>query len=213
MTSPSYNKRSWWWKIADTRTLWPTLEVTCAETNYGYAWSSAGEVHCRTSITVRATPPVMWHFNLERYICYPSIAITQFSFTLFHSPCRVIWVHTHIRTTQMWILPGFSYNYVSIIMLSWICADEFPLSFFIIVIGPLQERQIGYMCRETLRGLEYLHRMGKMHRDIKVRQEVLHNINYQLLPWLVSYINDYDTVQYCDSCQHCSCFFREPIFS
>nr|XP_045591860.1 mitogen-activated protein kinase kinase kinase kinase 3-like isoform X9 [Procambarus clarkii] len=35
------------------------------------------------------------------------------------------------------------------------------------IIGPLQERQIGYMCRETLRGLEYLHRMGKMHRDIK----------------------------------------------
>ncbi|CAL4059903.1 unnamed protein product, partial [Meganyctiphanes norvegica] len=35
------------------------------------------------------------------------------------------------------------------------------------VTGPLQERQIGYMCRETIRGLEYLHRMGKMHRDIK----------------------------------------------
>ncbi|XP_063589134.1 mitogen-activated protein kinase kinase kinase kinase 5-like isoform X2 [Penaeus indicus] len=35
------------------------------------------------------------------------------------------------------------------------------------ITGPLQERQIGYMCRETLRGLEYLHRMGKMHRDIK----------------------------------------------
>ncbi|XP_066987131.1 mitogen-activated protein kinase kinase kinase kinase 3 isoform X7 [Macrobrachium rosenbergii] len=35
------------------------------------------------------------------------------------------------------------------------------------ITGPLQERHIGYMCRETLRGLEYLHRMGKMHRDIK----------------------------------------------
>lgn len=57
--------------------------------------------------------------------------------------------------------------YVSI-FLQLICMWH-PLS----VIGPLQERQIGYMCRETLRGLEYLHRMGKMHRDIKVRISVV----------------------------------------
>ena len=36
------------------------------------------------------------------------------------------------------------------------------------VTGPLTERQIGCVCRETLSGLSYLHSMAKMHRDVKV---------------------------------------------
>ena len=38
---------------------------------------------------------------------------------------------------------------------------------FFTVSGPLSEKQIAFMSRETLQGLVYLHTMGKMHRDIK----------------------------------------------
>ncbi|XP_046810865.1 mitogen-activated protein kinase kinase kinase kinase 3-like [Lucilia cuprina] len=52
----------------------------------------------------------------------------------------------------------------------WICMEYCgggSLQDIYQVTGPLTEQQIAYMCRETLKGLEYLHSMGKMHRDIK----------------------------------------------
>uniref|UniRef100_A0A4W5LIV1 non-specific serine/threonine protein kinase n=1 Tax=Hucho hucho TaxID=62062 RepID=A0A4W5LIV1_9TELE len=44
--------------------------------------------------------------------------------------------------------------------------------------GPLNERQIAYVCRETLQGLHHLHETGKMHRDIKVMYRILLNVKH-----------------------------------
>uniref|UniRef100_A0A147BRX9 Mitogen-activated protein kinase kinase kinase kinase n=1 Tax=Ixodes ricinus TaxID=34613 RepID=A0A147BRX9_IXORI len=52
----------------------------------------------------------------------------------------------------------------------WICMEYCgggSLQDIYHITGPLGEQQIAYMCRETLKGLAYLHYMGKMHRDVK----------------------------------------------
>lgn len=52
----------------------------------------------------------------------------------------------------------------------WICMEYCgggSLQDIYHITGPLSEKQIAFMSRETLQGLSYLHSMGKMHRDIK----------------------------------------------
>jgi len=52
----------------------------------------------------------------------------------------------------------------------WICMEYCggsSLQDIYHISGPLTEKQIAFMSRETLQGLAYLHSMGKMHRDIK----------------------------------------------
>ncbi|XP_037080659.1 LOW QUALITY PROTEIN: mitogen-activated protein kinase kinase kinase kinase 5-like, partial [Pollicipes pollicipes] len=52
----------------------------------------------------------------------------------------------------------------------WICMEYCgggSLQDIYHITGPLTEPQIACVCRETLRGLSYLHTMGKMHRDVK----------------------------------------------
>uniref|UniRef100_A0A3B4C6R2 Mitogen-activated protein kinase kinase kinase kinase n=1 Tax=Pygocentrus nattereri TaxID=42514 RepID=A0A3B4C6R2_PYGNA len=53
----------------------------------------------------------------------------------------------------------------------WICMEYCgggSLQDIYHVTGPLKEKQIAYICRETLQGLNHLHETGKIHRDIKV---------------------------------------------
>ncbi|KAM6223310.1 mitogen-activated protein kinase kinase kinase kinase 1 [Rhynchocyon petersi] len=52
----------------------------------------------------------------------------------------------------------------------WICMEfcgAGSLQDIYQVTGPLSELQIGYVCREVLQGLAYLHSQKKIHRDIK----------------------------------------------
>jgi len=52
----------------------------------------------------------------------------------------------------------------------WICMEYCgggSLQDIYHISGPLSEKQIAFMSRETLQGLAYLHSMQKMHRDIK----------------------------------------------
>lgn len=46
-------------------------------------------------------------------------------------------------------------------------AKQFSLLITILVTGPLSELQIAFVVRETLKGLQYLHSVGKVHRDVK----------------------------------------------
>jgi serine/threonine-protein kinase 24/25/MST4 len=46
-------------------------------------------------------------------------------------------------------------------------ADYLPPTTVQLKPGPMTEPQIAIVCREMLKGLDYLHSQGKMHRDVK----------------------------------------------
>ncbi|XP_026571144.1 mitogen-activated protein kinase kinase kinase kinase 1 [Pseudonaja textilis] len=68
-------------------------------------------------------------------------------------PNIVAYYGSYIRFKKLWICMEF-------------CAGG-SLQDIYQVTGPLSELQIAYICRETLQGLSYLHKQGKIHRDIK----------------------------------------------
>ncbi|XP_070587015.1 mitogen-activated protein kinase kinase kinase kinase 1-like [Erythrolamprus reginae] len=68
-------------------------------------------------------------------------------------PNIVAYYGSYIRFKKLWICMEF-------------CAGG-SLQDIYQVTGALSELQIAYICRETLHGLSYLHKQGKIHRDIK----------------------------------------------
>ena len=67
-------------------------------------------------------------------------------------------------------IPKITLNLVQIPKCLWLFTHSNYISSCLLsfaVTGPLTEKQIAFMSRETLQGLSYLHSMGKMHRDIK----------------------------------------------
>ncbi|XP_012580601.1 PREDICTED: mitogen-activated protein kinase kinase kinase kinase 2 [Condylura cristata] len=68
-------------------------------------------------------------------------------------PNVVAYIGSYLRNDRLWICMEF-------------CGGG-SLQEIYHATGPLEERQIAYVCREALKGLHHLHSQGKMHRDIK----------------------------------------------
>lgn len=86
-------------------------------------------------------------------------------------PNIIAYYGSYLRRDKLWICMEYCgggslqdiYHSRTAFITHFNCEKLTPFS----VTGPLLENQIAYMCRETLLGLQYLHGMGKMHRDIK----------------------------------------------
>jgi len=68
-------------------------------------------------------------------------------------PNVVAYIGSYLRNDRLWICMEF-------------CGGG-SLQEIYHATGPLDERQIAYVCREALKGLHHLHSQGKIHRDIK----------------------------------------------
>ncbi|OUC46318.1 hypothetical protein D917_07812 [Trichinella nativa] len=69
------------------------------------------------------------------------------------NPNIIAYYNSYLRRDKLWIVMEY-------------CSGG-SLQDIYHMTGPLQELQIAFVCRETLKGLQYLHGMGKIHRDIK----------------------------------------------
>uniref|UniRef100_A0A2I3SHM4 Mitogen-activated protein kinase kinase kinase kinase n=1 Tax=Pan troglodytes TaxID=9598 RepID=A0A2I3SHM4_PANTR len=69
-------------------------------------------------------------------------------------PNVVAYIGSYLRNDRLWICMEF-------------CGGG-SLQEIYHATGPLEERQIAYVCREALKGLHHLHSQGKIHRDIKL---------------------------------------------
>ncbi|KRY67865.1 Mitogen-activated protein kinase kinase kinase kinase 5 [Trichinella pseudospiralis] len=69
------------------------------------------------------------------------------------NPNIIAYYNSYLRRDKLWIVMEY-------------CSGG-SLQDIYHMTGPLQELQIAFVCRETLKGLQYLHSMGKIHRDIK----------------------------------------------
>ena len=85
---------------------------------------------------------------------------------------QMIFINSYFRRDKLWIAMElcsggsmqdiyhslFSYDFLGFITFE-----------IVLAYGSLSEVQIGYILKETLKGLDYLHKNGKMHRDVKVK--------------------------------------------
>jgi len=120
----------------------------------GFAWSFVVVVQCRIFIMVLI-------FNILYKMFSDLISMSSSLFcvqTLSTMQCEMVFISSFVVLLFFfWFI--FEKSFITMLTVS-LCVG--------VVTGPLKENQIAFVIRETLHGLQYLHNLGKMHRDVKV---------------------------------------------